>query len=120
MDLISNTKEFSEVVPIIKHHHEKYDGSGYPSNLKGEEIPYLARILTIIDSFDAMTSKRPYNVRKDYNQAIAELKKCVGSHFDAELVFEFIDMLQSDMLEKELPKELDSTLSIMNEMNEVV
>lgn len=120
VDLISNTKEFSEVVPIIKHHHEKYDGSGYPSNLKGEEIPYLARILTIIDSFDAMTSKRPYNVRKDYNQAIAELKKCVGSHFDAELVFEFIDMLQSDMLEKELPKELDSTLSIMNEMNEVV
>ncbi len=60
-DLVSNIKEFNAVEPIIKYHHEKYDGSGYPCNLKGEEIPYLARILTIIDSFDAMTSKRPYN-----------------------------------------------------------
>ncbi len=52
-DLVSNIKEFNAVEPIIKYHHEKYDGSGYPCNLKGEEIPYLARILTIIDSFDA-------------------------------------------------------------------
>lgn len=99
-ELVSNIKQFNAVEPIIKYHHEKYDGSGYPCNLKGNQIPYLARILTIIDSFDAMTSKRPYNIRKDYNQAIEELKKCAGAHFDAELVHKFIDMLKSDMLNK--------------------
>ena len=116
-DLISNIKDFHAVKPIIKYHHEKYDGTGYPSNLKGDEIPYLARILTIVDSFDAMTSKRPYNIRKDYNQGIVELKKCAGTHFDRELAFKFIDMLQDDMLDKKIPKELKNILPIMNEMN---
>lgn len=116
-DLVSNIKDFHAVAPIIKYHHEKYDGSGYPNNLKGDEIPYLSRILTIIDSFDAMTSKRPYNVRKDYNQAIGELKKCAGTHFDVELVSKFIDMLQSDMLKKEIPNELKNILPLMNEVN---
>ena len=116
-DLVSNIKDFHAVEPIIKYHHERYDGSGYPCNLKGDEIPYLARILTIIDSFDAMTSKRPYNVRKDYNQAIGELKKCAGTHFDAELVSKFIDMLQNDMLKKEIPNELKNILPLMNEVN---
>ena len=81
-DLVSSIKEFAYVIPLIKYHHEKHDGTGYPSKLKGDDIPYLARILTIIDSFDAMTSKRPYNIRKDYKQAIGELEKCSGSHID--------------------------------------
>ena len=113
-DLIEGIEEFKTVVPIIKHHHEKYDGSGYPDKLSGDEIPYLARILTIVDSFDAMTSKRPYNLRKDYMQAIEELKCCSGTHFDKDLVPKFIDMLQSDMLAKELPKDLDNILSKEN------
>lgn len=70
VDLVSDIKEFGDVIPIIKHHHEKFDGTGYPSKLKGDEIPYLARVLTIIDSFDAMTSKRPYNSSKSYSEAI--------------------------------------------------
>ena len=102
---------------MIKYHHEKYDGTGYPSKLKGDDIPYLARILTIIDSFDAMTSKRPYNIRKDYKQAIGELEKCAGSHFDPELVYKFIEMLQNDMLEKKIPRELDSNLSFIDDIN---
>lgn len=114
VDLVSDIKDFNSVKPIIKYHHEKYDGSGYPCNLKGEQIPYLARILTIIDSFDAMTSKRPYNIRKDYNQAICELKKCAGTHFDEELVHKFIDMLQRDMLNKKIPRELNNILPLMN------
>ena len=116
-DLVSNIEAFNAVVPVIKHHHEKYDGSGYPNNIKGNEIPYLARVLTIIDSFDAMTSKRPYNVRKDYNQAIIELKKCAGSHFDVELVSKFIDMLQSDMIKKKEPECLRNILPLMNDVN---
>lgn len=107
-EIIGNIEEFNDVVPIIKYHHEKFDGSGYPSNLNGYEIPYLARILTIIDSFDAMTSKRPYNVRKDYNEAIEELKSCSGKHFDPELVFKFINMLQNDMLRKEIPSDIEN------------
>ena len=111
-DLVSSIKEFADVIPLIKYHHEKYDGTGYPSKLKGDDIPYLARILTIIDSFDAMTSKRPYNIRKDYKQAIGELEKCAGSHFDPELVYKFIEMLQNDM-----PRELDSNLSFIDDIN---
>lgn len=116
-DLVSSIKEFAYVIPLIKYHHEKYDGTGYPSKLKGDDIPYLARILTIIDSFDAMTSKRPYNIRKDYKQAIGELEKCSGSHFDPELVYKFIEMLQNDMLEKKMPRELDSNLSFIDDIN---
>lgn len=116
-DLVSSIKEFADVIPLIKYHHEKYDGTGYPSKLKGDDIPYLARILTIIDSFDAMTSKRPYNIRKDYKQAIGELEKCAGSHFDPELVYKFIEMLQNDMLEKKMPIELDSNLSFIDDIN---
>lgn len=116
-DLVSSIKEFADVIPLIKYHHEKYDGTGYPSKLKGDDIPYLARILTIIDSFDAMTSKRPYNIRKDYKQAIGELEKCAGSHFDPELVYKFIEMLQNDMLEKKMPRELDSNLSFIDDIN---
>lgn len=116
-DLVSSIKEFAYVIPLIKYHHEKYDGTGYPSKLKGDDIPYLARILTIIDSFDAMTSKRPYNIRKDYKQAIGELEKCAGSHFDPELVYKFIEMLQNDMLEKKMPRELDSNLSFIDDIN---
>lgn len=116
-DLVSSIKEFADIIPLIKYHHEKYDGTGYPSKLKGDDIPYLARILTIIDSFDAMTSKRPYNIRKDYKQAIGELEKCAGSHFDPELVYKFIEMLQNDMLEKKMPRELDSNLSFIDDIN---
>lgn len=113
-DLVSKIKDFNAVEPIIKYHHEKYDGTGYPCNLKGDQIPYLARILTIVDSFDAMTSKRPYNIRKDYNQAIVELKKCAGIHFDADLAYKFIDMLQNDMLNKKTSRELKDILPLIN------
>ncbi|MCC3869316.1 diguanylate cyclase [Terrisporobacter mayombei] len=116
-DLVSNIKDFNAVEPIIKYHHERYDGNGYPCNLKGDKIPYLARMLTIIDSFDAMTSKRPYNIRKDYNQAIVELKKCAGTHFDVELVSKFIDMLQNDMIKKKEPEGLKNILPLMNDVN---
>ncbi|RDY25565.1 hypothetical protein CHL78_017615, partial [Romboutsia weinsteinii] len=72
----------------------RYDGRGYPSKLKGDEIPYLARMLTIADSFDAMTSNRPYNVRKSQEEGIEELRKNAGTQFDPELVEEFIKMLE--------------------------
>lgn len=93
-DLISNIKQFEQFVPLIKHHHERYDGKGYPDKLKGEEIPYLARMLTIADSFDAMTSNRPYNIRKTHEEGIEELKRNTGTQFDPQLTEKFIEMLE--------------------------
>lgn len=94
VDLISHIKPFKAFVPIIKYHHERYDGYGYPDKLKGDEIPYLARMITIADSFDAMTSNRPYNIRKTHEEGIEELRKNAGAQFDPELVEKFIEMLE--------------------------
>ena len=58
--ILSNASIFQDIIPIVKHHHERYDGRGYPGKLEGENIPYLARIAAVADAFDAMTSKRTY------------------------------------------------------------
>ncbi|EQB88602.1 hypothetical protein M918_23995 [Clostridium sp. BL8] len=89
VQIIRPVESLKYLSPLILHHHERYDGKGYPHNLKGEEIPYLARILTVVDSFDAMTSNRPYNKRKTYEEGIEELKKCSGTQFDPVIVQEF-------------------------------
>jgi HD-GYP domain-containing protein (c-di-GMP phosphodiesterase class II) len=84
------------VLPLILHHHERYDGIGYPKGIKGEQIPYLVRILSIADSFDAMTSNRPYHKRKTYEQAVDELFRCSSSQFDPHMVMEFFRMLENN------------------------
>ncbi|CEN76709.1 GGDEF/HD domain-containing protein [[Clostridium] sordellii] len=94
VNLVKHIKAFEELLPLIKHHHERYDGSGYPDKLSGEEIPYLARIISIADSFDAMTSHRPYNFRRGHYDAIKELRRCAGIQFDPELVEQFIKMIE--------------------------
>ncbi|MEG0180671.1 MAG: diguanylate cyclase [Peptostreptococcaceae bacterium] len=94
VELIKHIKSFEELLPLIKHHHERYDGRGYPDKLSGEDIPYLARVISIADSFDAITSHRPYNVRRGHADAIKELKRCAGSQFDPELVDKFIKMIE--------------------------
>ncbi len=91
-EIIKNVHSLKDSVPIILQHHERYDGAGYPKGLKGEEIHYLARILTVIDSFDAMTSIRPYQQKKTYMEAIQELHKCSGSQFDPMAVRSFVSV----------------------------
>ncbi len=95
-NIVEGVETLKEVVPIIKLHHEKYDGTGYPYKLKGEDIPYLVRIITLIDSFDAMTTNRSYCRGKTYEEAIEELRRCKGTHFDPEIVESFIEMLEKD------------------------
>lgn len=96
VEIIKPVKSLENMVPIILHHHEKYNGTGYPDGLKGEEIPYLSRVLTVVDSFDAMTSNRPYNQRKTYDEAIIELRKFSGSQFDPVIAEKFIEVIQEN------------------------
>ena len=69
----------------VRFHHERFDGRGYPNGLFGEDIPLCGRLTAIVDAYDAMTSSRPYSFRKTHAEAIAEIEKCLGSHFDAKL-----------------------------------
>lgn len=96
VEIISHVEPLKDISPLILYHHERYDGKGYPSNLKGEEIPYLARVLTVVDSFDAMTSNRPYSKRKTHEEAIEELNKCSGTQFDPLIVKEFIEVIREN------------------------
>jgi diguanylate cyclase (GGDEF)-like protein len=102
-EIIEPVESLRVIVPLILHHHERYDGKGYPLGLSGEDIPYLARVLTIADSFDAMTSKRSYtNLRKTYDEAIEELRACAGSQFDPDITEKFIEVIEcyNDNFEK--------------------
>lgn len=83
------------IAPVVRHHHEHYDGSGYPAGLKGEEIPLLARILTVADAFEAMISDRPYRKGRSVEEASAELMRCRGRHFDPRIVDAFVAALES-------------------------
>jgi diguanylate cyclase (GGDEF)-like protein len=94
VDIIKHVESLKDVVPIILQHHERYDGTGYPNNLKGEEITFLARILTVADSFDAMTSSRPYHKKMSFDEGINELLKCSGTQFDPDIVTAFIEVVK--------------------------
>ena len=94
--IVEPVNTLQDTIPIIMHHHERYDGTGYPSNLKGENIPYLARVLTVIDAFDAMTFKRSYSDKKSFDEAIEELKRCSGTQFDPALAEEFIKVVKKN------------------------
>ena len=82
-------KGMEDISNMVLYLHERYDGGGYPKGLEKKDIPYLTRILTVIDSFDAMTSARPYNNKKSYKEGIEELEKCAGTQFDPEIVESF-------------------------------
>lgn len=88
--MIQNVKKLQSVAVWLKAHHERWDGRGYPSGLKGTDIPLFARIIAIADTYDAMTSTRPYRRALPHEVAIAEIKKCAGVQFDPELAEIFV------------------------------
>jgi len=96
--LVETLPAFQEIVPLIRSHHENYDGSGYPDGLKGEEIPLLARILRIADSFDAMTTTRPYREALSYTEACQELRRYANVYYDPELVCLFLEVVEEDFI----------------------
>lgn len=79
---------------IVRHHHERIDGKGYPDGLLGDELDILTKVITVADSYDAMTSKRSYKANLGLDEAIVELHRCAGSQFDHEVVRVFIEVLQ--------------------------
>ncbi|MBI5562846.1 MAG: hypothetical protein HY894_08375 [Deltaproteobacteria bacterium] len=81
------------VIPAIKYHHEFYDGTGYPEGLKGEAIPFMARILTVAVSVDAMGADRPYRKGRPMEEIVKELKRCSGTQFDPAVVEAFLKIL---------------------------
>ena len=93
--ILSTASIFQDILPIVKHHHERYDGKGYPSQLAGENIPYLARITAVADTFDAMTSKRSYRDSLPLDYVISEFERCKGTQFDPKIADVFLDILKN-------------------------
>ncbi len=94
--ILGDAEIFKDIIPIVMHHHERYDGKGYPSQLKGDDIPLVARITAVADTFDAMTSKRTYRDALSLDVVKKEIKDCSGTQFDPEIAKVFIDILKND------------------------
>jgi putative two-component system response regulator len=94
--IVAPVRKLANVAPLIRAHQEHYDGSGYPDGLRGEEIPLGARLLSIVDAYGAMTDDRPYRRKRKRFEAVEELRRCKGIHFDPELVEVFIHILERD------------------------
>lgn len=92
---------FKDIARFAKHHHERFDGRGYPSGLKGEDIPLYSRLILISDTFDAMTSTRPYRKGLPFEVAFAELREFSGTQFDGSLVEIFISSMTKEQLKNE-------------------
>jgi putative nucleotidyltransferase with HDIG domain len=102
--ILGSGETLREAIPIVLHHHEHYDGSGYPVGLRGDNIPLGSRIIAVADAFEAMTSDRPYREALGFEQAIGELEKNAGSQFDPRIVKTFIDLIKSGNLAKGLKR----------------
>lgn len=94
-EIVGQIEELTQVADVIRHHHERLDGQGYPDGLRGEAIPLLSRIILIADSFEAMTSDRSYRRSTGRGHAFEELKKHNGNQFDPELVAAFISQMEA-------------------------
>ena len=95
--IIKKVRSFSEISDIILYHHERVDGLGYPEGLSGQEISLATKIVSIADSFDAMTSKRPYRQSLTTTEALKDLKRCAGKQFEEGLVDVFIKLVDADL-----------------------
>ncbi|HUT21171.1 MAG TPA: HD domain-containing phosphohydrolase [Anaerolineae bacterium] len=95
-EVVGHIDFLQNALPIIRHHHERYDGAGYPDGLAGAQIPLLARIFAVIDAFDAQTHQRPYNTVLDLEQVLAKLQEASGTQFDPAIVDAFVAMIREE------------------------
>ena len=105
--ILEPIEQLKDIIPGVLHHHEHFDGTGYPMGLTGEAIPLMARIIAVADSFDAMLSNRPYKKGLTLGEAICELRRCAGGQFDPVVVEAFSRYLtrnaSADILPGECP-----------------
>ena len=101
-NLVARVPGLTHIVPIVRHHHERYDGGGYCAGLAGDEIPLEARIMAVADAFDAMTSSRAYRAPMTLEAAVTEVRECAGSQFDPDVVEH---MLRSSIVDGEVGTE---------------
>jgi HD-GYP domain-containing protein (c-di-GMP phosphodiesterase class II) len=99
-NMLSNIDQLKDIIPVIRSHHELYDGSGYPDGLKGEEIPVFSRIIAVADAFDAMTNDRPHKASMNLYFAAEELSKNKGIKYDPEIVETFFNIYKGKKLEE--------------------
>jgi putative nucleotidyltransferase with HDIG domain len=98
-EMIKNVPFLAEAAPMIRHHHEQWDGSGYPDGLTGEQIPEGSRILAIADAFDAMTSPHPYGPERPLENAYQEILRLAGKRYDPNIVEAFTQVWQSGLIQ---------------------
>jgi len=94
--ILKPIKSLAHILPAVRHHHEKWDGTGYPDSLKGESIPISARIVSLVDSFDAMIEDRPYRKAMPVEQAVDEIRRNAGIQFDPLIVGKFLSILEGE------------------------
>jgi putative nucleotidyltransferase with HDIG domain len=92
-EIVAPMTKLADVVPIIRAHHEKWDGTGYPDRLRGEAIPLGARVLAVVDAYGAITDDRLYRQGRSHAEAVAELRHCMGTHFDPQVVEAFLRVI---------------------------
>jgi len=87
---------YADIIPIVRHHHERWDGGGYPDHLAGEAIPYLARVLALADVYDALTSDRPYRAGMTPRKALSMIEAGLGTQFDPAIGRVFVEAMRSE------------------------
>ena len=88
--VLRSVEGFEEASLILLHHHERFDGGGYPGDLSGTQIPFGARIVSVADTYDALTTNRPYRNKWEHDRAVAEIKRCSGTQFDPNVIDAFM------------------------------
>jgi len=106
-EILERVQQLNSIVPAVRHHHERYDGLGYPCGLAGKNIPLIARIIALADAYDAMVSDRTYRSALSSGEALEEIKRCAGTQFDPELVQMFVEIIQSEKQGKNKGKDRD-------------
>jgi HD-GYP domain-containing protein (c-di-GMP phosphodiesterase class II) len=106
--LLEPLRAMARIQLMVKHHHEYYDGSGYPNRLVGEQIPLGARVIAIADAFDTITSERAYKKPRPIDDALAEIERCAASQFDPKFVRAFVEIIRKPSQPQPQPEaELD-------------
>ncbi len=95
-NILESIPQLGEIIPVIRHHHERYDGHGYPAGLKKDDIPYFSRIIAVADTFDAMSSSRPYRKALPFEACVREIKNCAGTQFDPALALAAVRALKKN------------------------